>query len=376
MIYLNNAATSYPKPKEVLEVQEVALSLPPESQHRSNSVAGGKDTAGLCREKLSRLLGITCPGRIFFTSGATESLNRIFRGLPKDCRTVIATQTEHNSVLRPIYNIPGFEVAIAACDGTGRVDPSSLEEAFSKVRGDKGVVVVNHCSNVTGAVQDVPALAKAAHRHGFQLLLDASQSAGCLPVETESWGVDLLAFTGHKALFGPRGTGGWYAAEGVEISPLFFGGTGSDSDKYIYGPSDTPPQETGTQNLPGIAGLLAGAEYVLARGITDIQEYDASLRKELKERLDAIPHVMTYGPAVGGPVLSFNIKGIDPSDAGYILQNEFGITVRTGLHCSPLIHKALGSTPGGTLRAGISCLNTHEDIMALAGAVRQISEGI
>lgn len=374
MIYLNNAASSFPKPSEVLEAQAAALAAAPESQHRSNAADGGTDATALCRERLSFLLGTSRPERIFFCSGATHALNLLLGGLPQQYRCAVVTATEHNSVLRPLYNSPVFagRIAIVPCDNAGRVHPAAFEEALRAAaeRWGPGVAVVNHCSNVTGAIQDAAALARAARSHGFLFLLDAAQSAGSVPLRLDGWGVDMLAFTGHKALLGPAGTGGFFVRDGLRLRPLIYGGTGTDSDKLTYGPDEQAPLEAGTQNTPGIAGLLAGVEYALAH-----PDAGKSLRDELKKELDSIPGVRTYGPETGaGAVLGFNIDGLSPSDAGYILRNEFDIVVRTGLHCSPLIHDAIGAGPRGTVRASFSCLNTPADVRALVQAVRQMSK--
>lgn len=374
MVYLNQAATTWPKPPRVLEAHAAALSAAPEGQFRS-SARGGRDVMEACRQRLGALLGIADADRIFFSSGATDALNALVRGLPLDGGRVLATQAEHNSVLRPLMN-HGDRVGavdIVLCDAAGRVD---IEAAEALLGEGAAALFVNHCSNVTGAVQDVPALARAAHRHGALLVLDVAQSAGCLPVEADVWGVDALAFTGHKALFGPQGTGGYYVRAGVPFAPFRYGGTGLDSRRLTYGPGEYE-YEPGTQNLPGIAALLAGVEYVLERGVENIREKERALTRGLREGLSSIGGVTVYGadPDHSGPVVSFNFDGLAASDAAYILDG-YGIRVRAGLHCAPLIHAAMGAPDTGTVRASVSDMNAPEDIDRLLEAAREISAGL
>ena len=222
MIWLNQAATTFPKPRCVLDAHAAALSAPPEGQFRSADTRNGN---GLdrCRENLGRLLGISAVDRIFFASGATDATNALVNGLPLAEKRVLATQTEHNSVLRPLMNLTDQvgSVDIMPCDALGRVDPADVTRLLS---APSAALFVNHCSNVTGMVQDIPALSEIAHRHSVLLVLDASQSAGCLPVDADAWGVDALIFTGHKALFGPQGTGGYYVRPGISLRPFRYAG--------------------------------------------------------------------------------------------------------------------------------------------------------
>ena len=372
MIYLNQAATTFPKPQCVLGAHAAALSAPPEGQFRGASLRT-ESPFDRCRKALGALLGIRCADRIFFASGATDAANALVYGLPLAGRRVLATQTEHNSVLRPLMNLTDRvgSVAIIPCDISGHVIPADLQAMLDE---NTAAVFVNHCSNVTGAIQDIPFLAEIVHRHGALLVLDASQSAGCIPVDVDSWGVDALIFTGHKALFGPQGTGGYYVRSGVPLLPYRYGGTGRNSRQLTYGKGDYE-YEPGTQNAPGIAALAAGVDYVLERSIDAIHAKERELMKALYEGLAALPGVTLYGDYARchGPLLSFNIRGLTPSDVAYILSGSYGITVRAGHHCSPLIHDAMGTSEWGTVRISISDLNTMADIEALIAAVRQIS---
>ena len=376
MVYLNQAATTWPKPPRVLEAHAAALSAVPAGQFRSSASRDGEDAADACRNRLSELLGIADARRVFFSSGATDSANAVIYGLPLKGKRVLATQTEHNSVLRPLMNLKDRvgRVDIAPCDARGRVDPETVDAMLD---GDTAAVFLNHCSNVTGTVQDVSAIARAVHRHGALLVLDAAQSAGCIPVEADAWGVDALIFTGHKSLFGPQGTGGYYVRAGIPFTPYRYGGTGRRSSLLTYEAQDYE-FEPGTQNLPGIQALAAGVEYVLAEGVERIARREQRLMARLRQGLQAIPRVSLYGggECACGPVLSFNIDGLKPSDAAYILEGGYGIRVRAGLHCAPLIHRAIGAGEYGTVRASVSNLNTEADIDCLIDAVREIAESL
>ena len=374
MIWLNQAATSFPKPRCVLDAHAAALSAPPEGQFRSGGTPSGNGS-DRCRESLGRLLGLSAVDRIFFACGATDAANALVNGLPLAGKRVLATQTEHNSVLRPLMNLNQVGlVDIAPCDALGRVNPADVARLLSM---PAAALFVNHCSNVTGMVQDIPALSEIAHRHGALLVLDASQSAGCLPVDADAWGVDALVFTGHKALFGPQGTGGYYVRPGVPLRPYRYGGTGRDSRRLTYDAGDYE-YEVGTQNAPGIAALKAGVEYVLKRGVSAIHAKERGLMRALYEGLAAVPGVLLYGnyERCHGPVLSFNVRGLTPSDVAYILSGGYGITVRAGHHCSPLIHDALNTSQRGTVRISVSDMNTEADIEALVAAVREITKSV
>ncbi len=346
----------------------------------------------------------------------------------------MTTQTEHNSGLRPLANkvkgerkglnddggkglsgdngevlsgdndegLSGDKLPdwIVPCDEFGRVSVEAVEAVLRRMDCRGGLLIVNHCSNVTGAVQDAAALAALAHSYGMLFMLDAAQSAGCLPIDIDGWGIDLMAFTAHKALFGAPGTGGYYVRQGIPFRPLLYGGTGLDSSRIVY--SNDYEYEVGTQNLPGIAALNAGAEYVLNRGMHNIIVNEERKMAWLRQALSQCQGVTLYAPNLSdklcpdlsdklcptlseklcptlsdkpafGPVLSFTINGLEPRDIGYILQNAYNITVRTGLHCSPLIHHALHTAPLGTVRISISDLTTMSDLEALVAAIREIT---
>lgn len=372
-IYLNNAATSYPKPPCVLEaVSETLRQLPP-GQFRSGVQKAGADLFSRCRGLLGQLLGIRDTGRIYFSSGATDSLNQILLGLGIPAEQIITTVTEHNSVLRPLHNLPGIEgkPILLPCDENGRVPPELLEKEAS--RGKARGVLLNHCSNVTGAVQDAASFGQIAKRYGLLYILDLSQSAGCMEVLTDEWMADAVAFTGHKSLMGLQGTGGFYIRNGISFRPFRYGGTGRESEKLVFR-EENPAPDAGTQNACGIAALSAAAEWILMNGIAAIRQKELSLLEEAQAILSGLPGIRLCGAGSKdqGPVLSFLSETLDPSDLGYILSSGYGIITRTGLHCSPLIHPYIGSSKKGTVRISFSPFTTPEDLSALEAALKEI----
>ncbi len=370
MIYLNNAATSYPKPPSVIKAMTEAMTAVPESSQRS-SYESGIDLPTALREALGELLHIKAHERICLTSGATDAANRILGGLGDI--DVWVTSDSHNSVLRPVYNLSGIH-SIEVIDHR-RIIGHMAELAPHRDR--KTLLALPHCSNVTGLVHDVGSICRSAHEHGLLVMVDASQSAGCIPVDTDGWEADFLVFTGHKALFGPQGTGGYYVQPGTTLRPTVFGGTGRDSSIVRYQAGDWE-YEPGTPNLPGLAGLKAGVEYIQRIGVEQICRQTQERTQWLIERLKALSHVTVYsdGGEAQGPVVSFNIEGLHAADAGYILRNSYGIILRTGLHCAPLIHQQLGTAPWGTLRASLSWHTTLDELQALAGAVGEICDSL
>ena len=364
MIYLNNGATSWPKPSCVYEAVQACLTGTPASQFRGGSDILKKDAEELCREKLGKLLNISDYHRIFFTSGATESMNTLLCGLNfgEEGQAVLATQTEHNSVLRPLMNQTVKDthpVWIVPCGKDGAITEQALENTLKKATKTTGkkpsAMIINHCSNVTGYIQDMKMAADFAEKNNLLLIADISQSAGCIPVDVDGWNADAVVFTGHKSLLGIQGTGGFYIREGISLKPLKYGGTGRNSQQLTYENGDYE-YEVGTQNIPGITGLLAGTEYILQTGLDWIQKKEEMLMELLYEGLKKIDGIQIYGSPKGrrGPVLSMNFDGLKASDAAYILESGYGITVRAGLHCSPLIHQAMGTENGGTVRVSIS----------------------
>lgn len=394
MIYLNHAATTYPKPQAVCEAVARSLREPPRSQYRGvANTEYGEDVGKLCRENLARLFHIREPRRIFFTSGSTQALNMAILGLsyPVGDRTaqgkplesicgtgtrrrIVFTATEHNAVLRTVYDGLREKIAegdvlpvVVPCDRSGYVDMAAMEQAITE---ETALVIVNHSSNVTGAVQDIARIGSWARQKGAFFLVDASQSAGALPIDVEACGIHMLAFTGHKGLYGIEGTGGLYVESGIDLRPLVYGGTGTDSAVLV---PEEPFYEVGTMNQPGIAALGAGCGYILETGLEQVMAHEQALMRQLYEGLRAIDGVTVYADRQPeGTAVSFNLAGLSPADVGYILAGSYGIQVRTGLHCAPLIHRCLGTEGAGTVRASISYLSKQEDVEALLGAVRDL----
>jgi len=375
MVYLNNAALGWPTAPGVAEAVQAWLTDPPEE--RGRTAAAHEDVAGEARRRLSKMLGASDPERIIFTLNATQSLNIAILGLNLPPGSLaITTVTEHNSVLRPLERLRaerGIRVKIVGFDSTGALD----EDEFRKGLSDgPRLVVLNHASNVTGRVNDVGPLFLAAKAAGASTLLDASQTAGLIPVDAAGLHADLVAFPGHKGLHGPTGTGCLYVAPGIELDQFIVGGTGTRSDLARH-PEEMPLRlEAGTANGAGLAGLAAALGWCEHHG-GEAREEVARLGDRLRSGLRQIPRVRVFGLAgsQGGAtgVVSFGIEGLDAGQAGYILRESFGIVCRTGLHCAPLIHRAIGSSPSGTIRFSASAFNTSQEIDEAIAAVEQVS---
>ena len=376
-IYLNNAATSWPKPRLVQDaVTDCIIDLPFHGD-RTGFDQSGSDPVRECRVALSRLLNSETPDSIYFTSNATESLNLAIKGLPLEGKHVVTTATEHNSVLRPLRHLEAagaISLTIIPCDAEGKCD---LQQFSKAICADTAAVVVNHCSNVTGAVQDIAEICQLCKALGITVLLDASQSAGAIPVDLKGWGVDILAFTGHKSLFGIQGIGGIHVSENIRLRPLKTGGTGVRSDLPLH-PEEPPFRyEAGTGNMPGIVSLLAGIRFIEEYGgVEAVHRYKVSIMRQIIEGLDSIHSVRIIRRASAlesGTAISFTINGISVEDAGYALENVWGIAVRSGLHCAPLIHSYIGTAPEGTIRASPSVFTTGEEVEAFVSAVRELA---
>ncbi len=375
MIYLNQAATTYPKPQVVIEAVSDAIISSPRGQYRSSAATG--DLFMSCKENLGKIFGVKDTDRIFFTAGATAGANALFYGLDLKGKAVVVSASEHNSVLRPAMNLKDRvgKALVAPCDRTGMVDEKALADIL-RTEDNVAAVFINHCSNVTGYIQDMQALARLCHEYRKMIFADLSQSGGCIPVEADVWGLDGFIFAGHKGLYGIQGTGGYYVRPGIDLKPFMYGGTGRDSRVLLY--DGDYEYEVGTEAGPAIAGLCAGTGYILKKGVRNIREYEMKLMDLLYERLRDIPGIVIYEVPRDrrGPVVSVNVRGMKPSDAAYILQNGYDITVRTGLQCAPLMHKAMGTYPEGTIRISLSDMNREEDVEAVSRALREISESV
>ncbi len=375
MVYLNQAATTYPKPNSVIEAVTDAMNSIPQGQFRST--LSSEDVFVSCKEKLGRLFGTKNFNNIFFSAGATAGANALFYGLNLEGKDVIVTAAEHNSILRPAMNLPDKVggVLIAPCDELGKVNEHALKMLLEDGE-DVAAVFINHCSNVTGYIQDLEGLAKLCHKYNKYVFADFSQSAGCVPIYVDEWLVDGFIFAGHKGLYGIQGIGGYYVRPGIDFKPFMFGGTGRDSKQLIY--QNDYEYEVGTGAGPAVAGLNAGVNYVLEKGVENIRTHELNLMDQLYQALEDLPCIkyIKVPRENRGPVVSLNFTGMKPGDVAYILQNGYEIIVRTGLHCAPLIHKAIGSYPEGTVRVSVSDFNTKHDIDELISAFKDISDGL
>ena len=375
-VYLDNAATSHPKPPEVLRAVLTALTEqngnPGRSGHR-RALAGARVVLS-AREALAGLINAPSPESIVFCSNCTDALNTAIKGSLRVGDHVIASLLEHNSVLRVLEGLRTrglIDVTLIAPEPSGEINP---EKYASAVRRETSLCILTHASNVTGAVQPVAALGQIMRRRGIRYLIDGAQAAGHIPVDVQALGCDMYAFPGHKGLLGPQGTGGLYIAPGLPLRTYREGGTGSGSDSMLQ-PSERPESfESGTLNLPGIAGLAAGVE-LIRDTIGEHMKREKELTRMLWEGLKSMPAVEIYTPSeengrVG--VVSFNVGGhLTSSEAADALDTA-GIAVRGGIHCAPGTHKWLGTLRRGAVRASISWQNSEKDIETFLKAVNDI----
>jgi cysteine desulfurase family protein len=381
MIYFDNAATSYPKPKEVGQAMMYFLekigATPGRSSHRL-SIESAR-ILYQSRESLAELFNVDDPLRIIFTLNVTEALNLALKGLLRPGDQVITSSMEHNSVMRPLRELEkrGVEVKVIPCSSQGVLDPVDLERAIKK---NTKLIVLNHGSNVIGSLLPITVVGEMAKRHHILFLVDTAQTAGCYPLDIKKDNIDLLAFTGHKALYGPPGTGGLVIGERVDtkkLIPLKVGGTGSHSE-FEEQPDFLPDiYESGTPNIVGLNGLKEGVRFVLAEGVDKIHQHEKNLIIRLIEGLKEIPEVTLYGGDYRKEqvaVVSFNLKDKWPSEVGMRLDEEYDIMCRVGLHCSPATHKTIGTFPRGTVRFSMSWFNTLEEVDQVIMAIREIAK--
>lgn len=379
MIYLDNAATSWPKPPEVIramtKVLEQAGGNPGRSGHRL-SIAAARVIFD-AREETAQFFGISDPLRVIFTGNATHAINLALKGILKPGYHVVTTSMEHNAVMRPLRALEkqGIRISIVPCAPDGSLDVRNIASAVTSFTK---LVVTTHASNVIGTLLPVKEVADIAHQAGAWLLVDAAQTAGVLPIDMSVMGIDLLAFTGHKDLQGPPGIGGLIIGDNVDVSqidPLIYGGTGSRSESEEQ-PDDLPDKyESGTANLAGIAGLGAGLRWIMNRGMGEIREHLKRMNRELIEGLTALPKVKVYGTldaARAISVVSFTVAGRRVSDIGLKLDEEYGILSRVGLHCAPAAHCTIGSFPEGTVRLAPGVFTTAGEVKQTIQAIDRI----
>lgn len=380
IIYLDNAASTWPKPPGVAEaaarmIAECAAG-PGRGNHRMALAAGR--VLMETRMLLARLFGIRNPADIAFAANATAALNLAIKGYLKPGDHVVSTSLEHNSVRRPLAEMErkyGIKTTYVQADREGRLDLKAFEAAF---RPNTALVVCTHASNLLGSVLPVGDMAAIARRHGARILVDAAQTAGSRPIDVEALGIDMLAFPGHKGLFGPQGTGGLYVHPDIELEPLVHGGTGSQSE--ISRMPDVRPDryEGGTPNVPGIAGLGEGVRFVLERTPEAIRQHEDRLTGLMMDGLTAIPGIRVLGPKPGAEragLVSFTAETVESAEMAHLLDRHYGIAVRAGYHCTPLGHETAGTIGIGAVRASVSCMNTEDDVQALVEAVRDIVRG-
>ena len=383
MIYFDNAATSYPKPKRVgqamLYFLEKIGASPGRSGHRLSIEAGR--ILYRTRESLAELFNVDDPLRIIFTLNVTEALNLTLKGLLRAGDQVITSSMEHNSVMRPLRELEkrGVEVKVVPCSPQGDLDPVDIKRSIKK---NTKLIVLNHGSNVIGSILPISAVGAIARDYGLLFLVDTAQTAGCYPLDVKKDNIDLLAFTGHKALFGPPGTGGLVVRERVDIkklNPLKVGGTGSRSESEEQ-PDFLPDiYESGTPNTVGLSGLNEGVRFILKEGVDKIRQHELELTQKLIEGLKEISGVVVYGEDQikdRVAVISFNIKEQLSSEVGLRLDEEYNIMSRVGLHCAPAAHKTIGTFPTGTIRFSMSWFNTFEEVEQAILAVKNIARRV
>lgn len=416
-IYLNTAATSLQKPPCVAQAVVEALgALGNASRGNAERDLGADRSIMEARRRLASLFGFSNPERVVFASGATQALNMAIWGaaaaimkrkagnedrhavnagqeafgLKHDDEprtlTIVSTDLEHNSVLRPLYRLRdayGAELRFARADRTGHLDFGELEALCTP---EVDLVVCTHASNLTGALVDIRRVAQAAHRSGAVLIVDAAQTAGAYPIDMEDMGIDILCFTGHKSLLGPQGTGGLCVSPGIDVVPLVTGGTGVSSYEERQPEAYPAHLEAGTLNGHGIAGLSAAVEFIqewkdgdALQGPVAIHAKELALRDRFIEAVSDIQGIEIYGPGIGSesmPIVALNLAGLESWETADLLAQEYGIAVRAGAHCAPRMHRALGTEKSGAVRFSFGLFNTPEEVETAARALREIAESI
>ncbi len=380
MIYLDNGATSFPKPNEVYEFMD--------HYYRNKGVSPGRSGYDLClesgqvventRKQLARFFNGKHSERLCFSYNSTDALNLVINGMLKKGDHVITTTLEHNAVLRPIYHLQteqGVEVDYVSFDDKGFVNPDDFKKLF---KSNTKLVIVNHASNVIGTVQPIKEIGSLCREREIPFAIDASQSAGKIAIDIDELNVDIIAFTGHKSLMGPTGIGGLYVREGVDIGLTRAGGTGVRSAVRTHLEEYPYRLEYGTLNSVGIAGLHAGVKWLETKGISNIHDHEMKLTAMLRDGFKEIDGVTMYlqddlTNHIG--VFLFNIEGLEAINTGTFLDADYDIACRTGLHCAPLVHEAIGTDKiNGAVRFGIGPFNTENDIATAVQAVRDIAE--
>jgi len=377
-IYLDNSATSFPKPDSVYDAINEYMRNNGASPGRGNyaNAMAAEKLVYETRKTVAKLFGVKKPGEIVFTQNSTEAINTVLKGFLKPGDEVLTSNAEHNAVWRPLKNLEssrGIKINCFSVAKDGNVD---LAEIADKLNGDLKLAVFVHGSNVLGNILPVTEISKLAHAKNIPVLIDASQTAGVYPIDVMRDGIDFLAFTGHKSMLGPTGTGGFYIRNGLKLDTLKEGGTGSMA-KSPFQPELPPDRfEAGTMNTFGLAGLKAAVDYIHGTGVSKILEHERRLLSRLINGLLGIPDMQVYGslnPDEKLGVVSFNIGLFDPYKVASRLDEEYGIMVRAGLHCAPQAHRIIGTEDRGAVRVSIGPYNTEEHIDLLITALKKFS---
>lgn len=376
-IYLDNAATSFPKPKEVATaVYDFMVNNGTSSGRGSYKKAMQSDYIVYeCRKLIGKLFNFDNPKKVVFTSNVTDSLNIAMRGILKENDHVITSGLEHNAVWRCLKTLErdiNIKIDTVECSKDGITNPQDIKKYIKK---DTALIVFTQASNVLGTIQPIREIGAIAREHNIPFLVDSAQSAGAMKIDVKEDNIDILAFTGHKSLLGPMGTGGLIINTNIDIKPLKAGGTGGDS-AYEYQPDYYPNHlETGTSNVSGIAGLREAIKFLNKEGIENIHNKEKELTKYALEKLETVKDIEIYGPKDCEKmlsVISFNIKYKRPEDVGSILDQKYDIMLRAGLHCAPTAHSMIGTKDRGTLRIGLGYFNKKEDIDKLVEALNNL----
>ena len=376
-IYLDNAATSFPKPESVYKAVSDTL-----RKYGSSPGRGGHkmsiQTERLIfetREKIASFFNIPSSSNVIFTFNVTMGINLALKGFLKAGDHVLTSSMEHNAVMRPLKRLEkeGVAKTVVKCSNEGFLNSKDIER---EIKPNTKLIIITHASNVVGTILPIREVGEIARKKGIAFFVDAAQSAGLLPIDVQRDNIDMLGCTGHKSLFGPQGTGFLYIKDGLDIKPLIEGGTGSNSESDEM-PDFFPDKfQAGTLNTPGIAGLGAGIEFIQKEGLKNIRAKELHLTTEIMNGLKNIKGVKLYGslnPLDRVAVVSFNIEGKDPSEVGNILNEKYNIMSRVGLHCAPNAHRTIGTFTEGTVRVSVGYFNTEEDIDKLISAIRNIS---
>ena len=376
MIYFDNAATTMQKPPCVIQaVTEAMCSLGNSGRGVHSSALSASRIIYNTRAALAQLFGAESPERIAFTANATESLNIAIKGTLQPGDHVITTTLEHNSVLRPLFELEdrGVELTILSADSLGNIRYADFEK---EIRPNTKAIVTTHGSNLTGNLLDIGRIGAVAKKHGLVYIVDASQTAGIFDIDVQKMHIDMLCFTGHKGLLGPQGTGGIYVREGIEIRPLLSGGSGVQTYLRSHPPQMPTALEAGTLNGHGIAGLGAAVRYLQETGLDAIRAKEQELMMDFYEAVRKIPGITVYGDFTDSnrcAIVALNIRDYDSGEVSDALSSEYGIATRPGAHCAPLMHKALGTVEQGAVRFSFSHYNTKEEINAAVAALQELA---